>query len=111
MRGHYVSTRQRCVVGNEARRAALTSNAGLWEDREREEVHSFAAATYGTAPRRLGPIARRADIDRLASALVHPGTGVLGCDDQFPQTYWQVELILSAMRLSRRWEEGLWHAS
>jgi hypothetical protein len=66
---------------------------------------------YGTAPRRLGPIARRVDIDRLASALVHPGTGVLGCDDQFPQTYWQVELILSAMRLSRRWEEGLWHAS
>jgi hypothetical protein len=111
MRGHYVSTRQRCVVGNEARRAALTSNAGLWEDREREEVHSFAAATYGTAPRRLGPIARRVDIDRLASALVHPGTGVLGCNDQFPQTYWQVELILSAMRLSRRWEEGLWHAS
>jgi hypothetical protein len=106
-----VSTRQRCVVGNEARRAALTSNAGIWEDREREEVHSFAAATYGTAPRRLGPIARRVDIDRLASALVHPGTGVLGCDDQFPQTYWQVELILSAMRLSRRWEEGLWHAS
>ena len=102
---------QRCVVGNKAHRPALTSNAGLWEDREREEVHSFAAAIYGTTPHRLEPIVRRVDIDRLASALVHPGTGVLGCDDQFPQTYWQVELILSAMRLSRRWEEGLWHAS
>jgi len=29
----------------------------------------------------------------------------------FPQTYSQVGLILSAMRLSRSWEEGLWHAS
>ena len=29
----------------------------------------------------------------------------------FPQTYSQVGLILSAMRLSRTWEEGLWHAS
>ena len=111
MRGHYVSTRQRCVVGNEARRAALTSNAGLWEDREREEVHSFAAAMYGTAPHRLEPMARRVDIGRLASALVHPEIGVLGCDEQFPQTYSQVGPILSAMRLSRSWEEGLWHAS
>jgi hypothetical protein len=59
MRGHYVSTRQRCVVGNEARRSALTPNTGLWEDREREKVG----------------------------------------------------LILSAMRLSRSLEEGLWHAS
>jgi GH15 family glucan-1,4-alpha-glucosidase len=29
----------------------------------------------------------------------------------FPQTYSQVGLILSAMRLSRTWEEGLWHVS
>jgi GH15 family glucan-1,4-alpha-glucosidase len=29
----------------------------------------------------------------------------------FPQTYSQVGLILSAMRVSRTWEEGLWHAS
>lgn len=28
----------------------------------------------------------------------------------FPQTYSQVGLILSAMRVSRTWEEGLWHA-
>jgi hypothetical protein len=106
-----VSTCQRCVVGNEARRPALTSNAGLWEDREREEVHNFAAAMYGTAPHRLEPMAMRVDIDRPASALVHFEIGVLGCDDQFPQTYSQVGLILSAMRLSRSWEEGLWHAS
>ena len=106
-----MSTRQRCVVGNEARRPALTSNAGLWEDREREEVHSFAAAMYGTAPHRLEPMAIRVDIGRLASALVHTETGVLGCDEQFPQTCSQVGLILSAMCLSRSWEEGLWHAS
>ena len=91
-----MSTRRLCVVGNEVHRAALTPNGDLWEYRERQEVHTFSAAMYA---------------GRLASALVHPGTGVLGCDDQFPQTYWQVELILSAMRLSRRWEEGLWHAS
>lgn len=106
-----MSTRQRCVVGNEARRPALMSNAGFWEDREREEVHSFAAAMYRTAPQRLEPIARRVDVDRLASALVHPEIGVLGSDEQFPRTYSQVGLILSAMRLSRSWEEGLWHAS
>ena len=29
----------------------------------------------------------------------------------FPQPCSQVGLILSAMRLSRTWEEGLWHAS
>lgn len=29
----------------------------------------------------------------------------------YPQTYSQVGLILSAMRLSRSWEEGLWRAS
>jgi GH15 family glucan-1,4-alpha-glucosidase len=29
----------------------------------------------------------------------------------FPQTYSQVGLIQAAMRLSRTWEEGLWHAS
>ena len=28
----------------------------------------------------------------------------------FPQTYSQVGVILTAMRLSRSWEEGLWHA-
>ena len=32
-------------------------------------------------------------------------------DIDVPQTYAQVGLILSAMRLWRSWEEGLWHAS
>ncbi len=40
---------------------------------------------------------------------VHPGTGALS--GNFPQTYSQVGLILSAMRLSRSWEDGLWRAS
>jgi hypothetical protein len=76
-----VSTCQLCVVGNEAPRAALTLKAGLWEYPERQ--------------------------DKLASALVLPEIGVLGFDGQFPQTCSQV----SAMRLSRSLEEGLWHAS
>jgi hypothetical protein len=62
---------------------------------------------YGAAQQRLGRIAQRVDVDRLASALVLPEIGMLGCDGQFSQTYSQV----SAVRLSRRWEEGLWHAS
>jgi GH15 family glucan-1,4-alpha-glucosidase len=45
----------------------------------------------------------------LLSEDVHPGTGALW--GNFPQTYSQVGLILSAMRLSRSWEEGLWRAS
>ena len=36
---------------------------------------------------------------------------LLSEDIDDPQTYSQVGLILSAMRLSRSWEEGLWHAS
>jgi hypothetical protein len=36
---------------------------------------------------------------------------LLSGDIDGPQTYSQVGLILSAMRLSRSWEEGLWHAS
>ena len=106
-----MSTRQRCVVWNEAHRAAFTSNAGLWKDREREEVHSFAAAMYGTAQRWLEPIARRVDVNSLSSALVLPETGVLGSNDQFPQTRSRVGPILSAMRRSRSREEGPWRAS
>ena len=45
----------------------------------------------------------------LLSEDVAPGTGTLW--GNFPQTYSQVGLILSAMRLSRSWEEGLWRAS
>jgi GH15 family glucan-1,4-alpha-glucosidase len=225
--------RQLCVVGNEAHKAALTPDAGLWEYREREEVHTFSAAMCWAAQHRLGMIARRVGIDSEsrewlaragvlrqevlqratlpdgwlsgvldremadASSLVLPEIGLLRSDDprfhatldvvskrlmkngflmryveaddfgkpsnafllctfwyidalasvgrrdealelfnnvlgqrnhvgllsedldpstgelwgNFPQTYSQVGLILSAMRLSRSWEEGLWHAS
>ena len=44
----------------------------------------------------------------LLSGDIDPATGELW--GNFPQTYSQVGLILSAMRLSRTWEEGLWHA-
>jgi GH15 family glucan-1,4-alpha-glucosidase len=226
--------RQLCVVGNEAQKAALTPDAGLWEYREREEVHTFSAAMCWAAQHRLGMIARRVGVDSEsrewlaragvlrqeilqrattanggwlsgvldremadASSLVLPEIGLLPSDDprfhatldmvgkrlmkngflmryleaddfgkpsnafllctfwyidalasvgrrsealelfnnvlgqrnhvgllsedidpktgelwgNFPQTYSQVGLILSAMRLSRSWEEGLWHAS
>jgi GH15 family glucan-1,4-alpha-glucosidase len=226
--------RQLCVVGKEAEKAALTPDAGLWEYREREEVHTFSAAMCWAAQHRLGMIARRVGVDSEshewlaragilrqeilkratigengwlsgvldremadASSLVLPEIGLLPSDDprfhatldmvgkrlmrngflmryieaddfgkpsnaflvctfwyidalasvgrrsealelfnnvlgrrnhvgllsedidprtgelwgNFPQTYSQVGLILSAMRLSRSWEEGLWHAS
>lgn len=225
--------RQLCVVGNEAHRVALTPDAGLWEYRKREEVHTFSAAMCWAAQHRLGLIAKRVGVDSEsrewlaqsgvlrqevlqrgttqggwlsgvldrdmldASSLVLPEIGLLGSDDprfhatievagkrlmkngfmmryreaddfgkpsnafllctfwyidalasvgrrsealelfnnllarrnhvgllsedidprtgelwgNFPQTYSQVGLILSAMRLSRSWEEGLWHAS
>ena len=225
--------RKLCLVGNEAHRAALTPDAGLWEYREREEVHTFSAAMCWAAQHRLGMIARRVGLDTEArewlaragvlrqevlqrattaegwlsgvldremadaSSLVLPEIGLLRSDDprfhatldmvsrklmrngflmryveaddfgkpsnafllctfwyidalvsvgrreealelfnnllgrrnhvgllsedldpqtgelwgNFPQTYSQVGLILSAMRLSRTWEEGLWHAS
>jgi GH15 family glucan-1,4-alpha-glucosidase len=225
--------RQLCVVGNEAHKAALTPDAGLWEYREREEIHTFSAAMCWAAQHRLGMIARRVGVDSEArewlaragvlrqeilqraampkggwlsgvldremadaSSLVLPEIGLLPSDDprfhatldvigkrlmkngflmryveaddfgkpsnafllctfwyidalasvgrrsealelfnnvlgrrnhvgllsedidprtgelwgNFPQTYSQVGLILSAMRLSRSWEEGLWHA-
>lgn len=225
--------RKLCLVGNEAHKAALTPDAGLWEYREREEVHTFSAAMCWAAQHRLGMIARRVGVDGEArewlgragvlrqeilqrattpegwlsgvldrgmadaSSLVLPEIGLLRSDDprfhatldvvnrklmrngfvmryveaddfgkpsnafllctfwyidalvsvgrrdealelfnnvlgrrnhvgllaedldpntgelwgNFPQTYSQVGLILSAMRLSRSWEEGLWHAS
>jgi GH15 family glucan-1,4-alpha-glucosidase len=40
---------------------------------------------------------------------IAPDTGTLW--GNFPQTYSQVGLISAAMRLSRSWEEGMWHAS
>ncbi len=53
-------------------------------------------------------LARRNHVGLLSEDL-DPRTGELW--GNFPQTYSQVGLILSAMRLSRSWEEGLWHAS
>ena len=65
--------RQCFVVGNEAYRAALTSDTGL---RERDEVHTISLAKCWGA-------LSRATIDVAGKPL----------------------------RLSRNWEEGLWHAS
>jgi GH15 family glucan-1,4-alpha-glucosidase len=53
-------------------------------------------------------LARRNHVG-LLSEDTDPLTGELW--GNFPQTCSQVGLILSAMRLSRSWEEGLWHAS
>ena len=50
-------------MGHEAHRAALTPDAGLWEYREREEVHTFSAAMCWAAQHRLGLIARRVGFD------------------------------------------------
>ncbi len=49
--------------GNEAQRAALTPDAGLWEYREREEVHTFSAAMCWAAQHRLGMIARHIGVE------------------------------------------------
>ena len=53
-------------------------------------------------------LARRSRLGLLSEGF-GPRAGELW--GNFPQTYSQVGLILSAMRLSRSWEEGLWHAS
>lgn len=45
----------------------------------------------------------------LLSEDVHPQTGALW--GNFPQTYSMAGLVLSAMRLSRSWEDRYWHAS
>jgi GH15 family glucan-1,4-alpha-glucosidase len=45
----------------------------------------------------------------LFSEDIDPQNGELW--GNFPQTYSQVGTILSAHRLSRTWEQGLWHAS
>jgi GH15 family glucan-1,4-alpha-glucosidase len=45
----------------------------------------------------------------LLSEDVHPQTGALW--GNFPQTYSMAGLILSAMRLSRSWEDRYWHGS
>jgi GH15 family glucan-1,4-alpha-glucosidase len=45
----------------------------------------------------------------LLSEHVHPETGELW--GNFPQTYSMVGLIISAMRLSKSWEEAFWRGS
>ena len=45
----------------------------------------------------------------LLSEDIDPRTGELW--GNYPQTYSLVGIILSAHRLSRTWEQGLWHAS
>ena len=76
-----------------------------------EEVPGFAAVLYGATPHRLEPSDERQEAGRLASALVLTETGVLGSTDQIPPTCSTGGLVRSAMRLSRSWEEGPWHAS
>ena len=61
--------RQLCVVGNEAQRTALTPDAGLWEYREREEVHTFSAAMCWAAQHRLGMIAKRVGVDSESTGM------------------------------------------
>ena len=223
--------RQLATIGRDAARSAFEPDAGLWEYRERESVHTYSTAMCWAAVDRLGGIASRVGLseeakgwevqaagirERLlreavvpgegwvasslggrsvdASSLLLPEIGLLRADDplflrtlditerrlvrdgfvkryneaddfglpetafivcsfwyidalarvgrreearavfetalswrnhvgllaedvdprtgllwgNFPQTYSQVGLILSAMRLSRSWEEGLW---
>ena len=98
---------QRCVGGNEAYHAALTSDGGL---RKRDEVHmSSAAMCWGALSRATIDVAGKPSPARrnhvgLLSEDIDPLTGEL-CGN-FLQTCLHVVL-----RLSRSWEEGLWRAS
>ena len=66
-----------------------------------------------------GGARKRATVSRTRSRLrnryglfaedIHPQTGRLW--GNFPQTYSMAGLILSAMRLSKSWEDRYWHAS
>jgi GH15 family glucan-1,4-alpha-glucosidase len=58
-RGDNELYRQLCLVGEEAARVALQPDAGLWEFRERQRVHTFSSAMCWAAQHRLGMIARR----------------------------------------------------
>jgi GH15 family glucan-1,4-alpha-glucosidase len=63
-RGDTELYRQLCLVGEEAKRAALLPDAGLWEFRERERVHTFSASMCWAAQHRLGMIARRIGLEQ-----------------------------------------------
>jgi GH15 family glucan-1,4-alpha-glucosidase len=56
--------RQLCLVGEEAKRVALLPDAGLWEFRAKERVHTFSAGMCWAAQHRLGMIARRIGNDQ-----------------------------------------------
>jgi GH15 family glucan-1,4-alpha-glucosidase len=56
--------RQLCLVGEEAERVALMPDAGLWEYRKRERVHTFSSAMCWAAQHRLGMIARRIGLEQ-----------------------------------------------
>jgi hypothetical protein len=110
------------MVGNEAHRAALTLDAGLREYRERGEEIGLLGSddprlhaiidTAGKRPMKTellnNLLARRNHVGLLSEDLDRHAGELWG---KFPQTYSQVGLVLSAMRLSRSWEEGPWHAS
>ena len=51
--------RQLCLVGEEAERVALMPDAGLWEYRKRERVHTFSSAMCWAAQHHLGMMTRR----------------------------------------------------
>lgn len=63
-RGDVDLYRQLCLVGEEAARVALMPDAGLWEFRGFERVHTFSAAMCWAAQHRLGMIARRIGLDQ-----------------------------------------------
>ncbi len=57
-RGDLTLYRRLCPLGRTAARIALQPDAGLWEFRTRESVHTFSAAMCWAALSRLGLIAR-----------------------------------------------------
>jgi GH15 family glucan-1,4-alpha-glucosidase len=92
----------------------LTATAAGVDGESREWLAwaSDALARVGRRAEALEPfnnlLARR-DHAGLLSEDIDPQTGELR--GNFPRTFSQVGLVPSATRLSRSWEEGLWHAS
>ena len=89
--------RQLLRGGERGARTALTPDAGLWEYREREEVHTFSAAMCWAEQHRLGMIAKGVGVDSesrewlgaggraapgSAAARHHPGGRISGVLDR-----------------------------
>lgn len=73
-------------------------------------IDALAAVGRGEEARALYEnLLSRRNAAGLLSEDLHPKTGELW--GNFPQAYSLVGLVLSAYRLSRTWEQGLWHAS